>query len=166
MDAKLMTALCFFFTASPVLADEVLYCVDTAVTGFKWNQSGQASVAQFKPTRFTIKIVSLSDTDSRVAKLYGLRGNTKRIVTEMEGDTAGRTRTITCGPPRFDESVACDEVVGGRPWIFSRSTYTRAFLAGGPPAGGRDPNIAIAYGTCTNRLFSSISPTRRSRRGA
>jgi hypothetical protein len=51
-------ALAFFAAASPALAEEVLYCVDTAVTGFKWNERGEASTAKFSPGRFTIKIVS------------------------------------------------------------------------------------------------------------
>jgi hypothetical protein len=129
--AELTMVLCFF-TASPVLAEEVLYCVDTAVAGFKWDKSGQASVAEFKPGRFTIKIVSV----------------TERIVTPMEGDIAGRSRPIACsGPSPFGET-ACDDEDYGRPWLFYRNTYTRAFLSG-PPAGGDDPNIWIAYGICT-----------------
>jgi hypothetical protein len=41
------------------------------------------------------------------------------------------------------------EVAGSdsMPWIFYKTSYTRAFL-GGPPTGGRDRNILVAYGTC------------------
>ena len=51
MDAKLMTALCFFFTASPVLAEEVLYCTDTAIVGFKWNGDVALPPGKFTPDR-------------------------------------------------------------------------------------------------------------------
>jgi len=44
--------------------------------------------------------------------------------------------------------LACDDEVAGAPWIFYRNTYTRGFLVG-PPGGGDDRNIYIAYGTCT-----------------
>jgi hypothetical protein len=36
----------------------VLYCVDTAVTGFKWSERGKASVSKFSAERFTVKVVS------------------------------------------------------------------------------------------------------------
>jgi hypothetical protein len=128
-------ALCFFTASRQCLADEVLYCVDTAVTGFKWNQSGQASSSQFGPERFTIKIVS----------------NTERIVTQMVGDIAGQSLAVKCRRSFMrssSERISCDDGTGAEPWLFYRNTYTRVFLAG-PPAGGSDPNITIAYGTCT-----------------
>ena len=51
MGAKLMTALGLFFTASPVLADEVLYCVDTTgAVGFAWGKNGDAKSSKFNPT--------------------------------------------------------------------------------------------------------------------
>jgi hypothetical protein len=44
----------------------------------------------------------------------------------------------------------CDEPSGTEPWIFfPGNAYTHAFLQGGPPSSGRDPNILIAYGICT-----------------
>jgi hypothetical protein len=50
----IIIGLCF--TALPALADEVLYCTDTAVVGFTWDK-GKASAAKFPPHRFTIKII-------------------------------------------------------------------------------------------------------------
>ena len=55
---------------SPVLAEQVLYCVDTAVTGFKWSERGKASVSKFSAERFTVKVVS--DT-ARIITLAILR---------------------------------------------------------------------------------------------
>jgi hypothetical protein len=65
--------------ASPVLAEEVLYCVDTEMVGFAWDKAGQARQARFKPDRFTVKLVS----------------DTERIITRMVGHTAGSSRTYT-----------------------------------------------------------------------
>jgi hypothetical protein len=55
--------------ASPVLAEEALYCVDTAATGFKWDEQRRASPAMFKEQRFTVRIES----------------ETKRTITETTG---------------------------------------------------------------------------------
>ena len=54
-------ALCF--TASSVLADEVLFCTDTAAVGFKSGNDATKPPTQapFK-RRFTIKVVSVSET--------------------------------------------------------------------------------------------------------
>ena len=43
----LPTALCFW--SSPAMAQQVLYCVDTAGTGFWWDKQGSG----FKAERFT-----------------------------------------------------------------------------------------------------------------
>jgi hypothetical protein len=134
MDAKLMTALCFFFTASPVVAEEVLYCVDTDAVGFAWGKDGDAKSSKFISERHTVKVVS----------------DTGRLITRMQGDTAGTTEEYEC-KLKFpkDFLVVCQErVLGTDKWNFYHNTYTRAMLYG-PPSGGRDPNIWIAYGTCT-----------------
>jgi hypothetical protein len=47
-------------------------------------------------------------------------------------------------PPTPECEVAGSDSM---PWIFYKTSYTRAFL-GGPPTGGRDRNILVAYGTC------------------
>jgi len=117
------------FVASPVLAEEVLYCTDTAATGFAW-QNGQASPSLFNPERFTIKVTS----------------DTERVITRMVGDTAGRSLRYRCR--HAFEQLACDPGDGALPWLFAGNAYTRAFLAG-PPVGGGDQNIWIAYGICT-----------------
>ena len=59
----------------------------------------------------------------------------------------GEAERYTC-KPTGRERIACDDGSGVSPWVFYRGTYTRAYL-GGPPAGGLDPNIWMAYGTCT-----------------
>jgi len=43
---------------SPVLAEEVLDCVDTKATGFYWEKNGTTSPTDFKPERFTVKVTS------------------------------------------------------------------------------------------------------------
>jgi hypothetical protein len=53
-----------------VLAEEVLYCVDKAAIGFKWNRNGEASRAQFEPNRYTIKVVSYN-REKRPSKSAG-----------------------------------------------------------------------------------------------
>ena len=130
--AHLAIVLCFFAT-SPVLAEEVLYCVDTNTTGFAWDKNGKAKAGLFNVERHTVKVVS----------------DTERLITPTEGDTAGKAYAYEC--KQYDEVVLCR----GTPlplldvWQFYPDGYTRAFLSGGPPASGRDRNIVIAYGTCT-----------------
>ena len=99
--------------------------------------------------RFTIKVIS----------------ETERSITRMVGDTAGKADSYECHrwgyyptppqpwekPPPPDNPVTCvDTFLGAEPWLFYKSNYTRAFL-GGPRVvpGGGDPNISVAYGTCT-----------------
>jgi hypothetical protein len=124
----LSVALCL--TASPVLAEEVLYCVDTQVVGFVWDKSGEASVIKFRPIRYTIKV-----------------SETERVITRMVSVTAGNPTVYKCKRPfTSSQELACDDGSGMQPWVFHRNTYTRSFLYG-PPGG--DPNISVAYGTCT-----------------
>jgi len=126
-----MWALCFMATS--VLADEVLYCTDTAASGFQWGKNRAASPRQgsFNEERFTIKVVT----------------ETERIITRMVDDTAESSSKYECSLYP-DGQIVCSDVTGERPWVFYKNTYTRTFLAG-PPAGGADPNIMVAYGTCT-----------------
>jgi len=130
--AGLTTALCL--AASPVMAEDVLYCTDTEVVGFGWDKAGKVSRGKFDTTRFTIKVVS----------------STERIIAQMEGDTAGSQSKYGCRSATVnkEERLSCSDMLGQEPWVFYRNTYTCAFLAG-PPAGGGDPNILVAYGTCT-----------------
>jgi hypothetical protein len=47
--------------------------------------------------------------------------------------------------------VCEDDYSETMPWFFNENdtSYTRAFLAGPPTDERNDPNISIAYGTCT-----------------
>jgi hypothetical protein len=124
-----VVALCICAT-SPVLAEEMLYCVDTAASGYVWDNRSEAKPTDFTPQRYTIKIVS----------------DTERLITQIAGGPSPRQVQYEC--QQLNEVIACQSMLGATPWRFYRNTYTRAFL-GGPPAGSTDPNIAIAYGTCT-----------------
>jgi hypothetical protein len=129
----LAIALCL--TASPVLAEEVLYCVDNQAVGFKWDEAGTVRTGSFTVERYTVKLLS----------------DTQRIITRMVGDTAGESTSYTCRRPyphAQKERITCDDGSGTEPWLFNRNKYTRVFLAG-PPVGGTDPNIMVVYGTCT-----------------
>jgi hypothetical protein len=130
-----MCVLALCFTATPLLADEVLYCTDTDATGFKWDKNGAAAHLMFVEERFTVKIIS----------------EDQRLITPSIGDTAGRGEGYQCSRPlphALSDRIECHDPTGGEVWVFFKNTYTRAFLAG-PPAGGSDQNIWMAYGTCT-----------------
>ncbi|MFZ0423965.1 MAG: hypothetical protein WAL80_13905 [Xanthobacteraceae bacterium] len=121
------------FTLSAACAEEVVYCIDTDATGFKWDEHGQAAPQQFARDRYTIRI--LSDTD--------------RIISRMDGDRAGVGYRYVCRRPYSDkEQIVCDDSSGFEPWSFHGNSYTYSFLAG-PPAGGSSPNLIIGYGVCT-----------------
>jgi hypothetical protein len=102
------------------------------------NKGSNPRRAGFEGYRFTVKIVS----------------EKRRIITRMVGDTAGTDNSYGCRQILSDGRIACDEYTGAMPWDFSYNnrSYTRAYLAGPPPAGGTPsdpPNIAVAYGICT-----------------
>jgi hypothetical protein len=132
--AGIFVIMTLCFAASPLLADEVLYCTDTAATGFKWDKSGVASAKPtlFNELRFIIKVVS----------------DRERIIAPMIGDTAGISSSYACVTSFETTECEWNGGAGAEPWIFHGNTYTHAFLAG-PPAGGGDPNIYLSYGTCT-----------------
>ena len=129
----IMGGVAICFAASPSLAEEVLYCADTQAIGFFWDKARPetASVSTFTPGRFTIKVIS----------------GTKRTITATSGGAAGFSAEYQCQPP-FLNRITCTDNIGTLPWIFSAGGYTRAFLSG-PPVGSTDPNILVAYGTCT-----------------
>jgi hypothetical protein len=83
----IVSAMALSFTASLVLADEVLYCVDTDATGFVWDNHGKGTRRDFKFERFTVKITS----------------DTGRLIARMVGDTAGSTERLRCF---FDPVIA------------------------------------------------------------
>jgi hypothetical protein len=125
-------ALCF--TVSPLLADEVLYCVDAASTGFIMDKIGAIPrPTGFTAERFTVKVVT----------------DTERIISRMAGDAAGSFRPYKCHAPYHDDRISCDDGFGDVPWFFYRSSYTRAYLSASLGGGPGDPNLVVAYGTCT-----------------
>ena len=93
-----------------------------------------AKLSKFNSERHTVKVVS----------------DTERLITRMEGDTAGKPQAYECTQHSRIKAVTCQEtLLPINAWHFYRDAYTRAYLFGGPPVSGRDPNIWIAYGTCT-----------------
>jgi hypothetical protein len=134
----MLSTMALWFTAPLVMADEVLYCADTAVVGFKWDNTGKAATTKFTNGRYTVEVIS----------------NAGRAITPVVGDTAGRSRNYTCHSARVPEDqIVCDEqLVGGDLWVFYKNNYTHGYL-GGPlvgPSDIMDPNIWIAYGTCVH----------------
>ena len=128
--AAVVAAVVFYLTATPVHANEVLYCADTQVLGFLWGQNGVAQ-SSFNGQRFTIKV--LWETD---------RG----------GHDDERKNAISLGV--FAQSLSrtprVTHFLGVEPWVFYKNTCSWAFLAA--PAMGPDKsdlNIAVGYGTCT-----------------
>jgi len=118
-------------TCSSALADEVLYCVDTAATGFVW-KNGKATPTPLDPERFTVKVIS----------------DHERTITQTVGDIAGLVWEYVCRDSGGG-ATACDtKYGGGTPWVFFLDAYTRARLQS-PPVGGGFPNMFIAYGTCS-----------------
>jgi hypothetical protein len=118
----------------PVLAHEVLYCVDAESIGFKWETRDRGAVSKFLAERYTIKVLS----------------DTERVITWMLGDTAVQADRYFCRRPSYSDAdrIVCQDWTFSELWYFYQSTYTRAFLAG-PPAGGEASSIWIAHGTCT-----------------
>jgi hypothetical protein len=129
--------------------------MDTAIVGFKWDKSGQASVTKFTDLeRFTIKVTPphrwwKENSPSGIIT----RGLVFSDFTETRIVT-GRSPSPTAMEMECKPSLAalvCGDSLGMTPWVFSHdnTTYTRAFFAGPPAGGRRDSNIWIAYGTCT-----------------
>jgi hypothetical protein len=135
----IISAMALWFSASLLVADEVLHCTDTAVTGFKWDNAGKANLMKFDAFRFTVKVIS----------------DIRRAITRTVGDNVGISHTYACVRIPFrresqDDQIICNRVNGQDQWIFYKNNYTHAFLAGpsvGPP-NLMDQNIWIAYGTC------------------
>jgi hypothetical protein len=135
--AAVFGTMAVFLMVSPAITDEVLYCTDTDATGFVW-RNNTATTTNFNPDRFTVHVLS----------------NEKRIVAEKSGSSyVLLCRTIDVDVITTGEGdLGCSDVLGTENWVFyrkySNNTYTRSFL-NGPPVGGSDPNIFVAYGTCT-----------------
>jgi hypothetical protein len=56
-------------SASQVLAEEALYCVDTAAVGFVWDRKGEAKPTEFSPERHNVKVVS--DSERLITRIQG-----------------------------------------------------------------------------------------------
>jgi hypothetical protein len=121
-----------FLSASQLLAEELLYCADTAIVGFMWDRKGEAKSTEFNRERHSVKVVSDSE----------------RLITRIQaGPTGKNSDQFKCN--QDDNLVTCQGILPINVWQFYSDAYTRAYLYGGPPASGRNPNIWIAYGTCT-----------------
>jgi hypothetical protein len=151
MIRMLVIVLGVLLTAAPALADEVLYCVDTDSGGFAWDKSGVASLRKFTTTRYTVKLEPATE-----------HGDQVRVITRTIGGVPGGPTRYMCAAnllgavdaqviPQMSKSpLVCNEPTGTEPFIFfPGNTYTHAFLQGGPPGSGHDPNIWIDYGVCT-----------------
>jgi hypothetical protein len=126
---RIISALVFcLFLASPAWAEEILYCSDTAKNGFKWDKDGNAKHTLFNEKRFTVKVIS----------------ETQRVVSQD-----GFENEYTCS--KLSERYHCRGITGFNmfPIIFGPKGFTSAFLQGPPLGGNTDPNIWVAYGTCT-----------------
>jgi hypothetical protein len=133
-----------YLAATPAHADEVLYCVDTGLVGFKWGPNGAAAMP-FKGDRFTVKVLPKTEDINTIG--LGIRRD--RIITQMAGDVAGSSQRYQCVESIFDRRTVCNDLTGTLPWVFHKNAYTRAFLAGPPTGDNTDPNIVVGYGACT-----------------
>jgi len=117
-------ALCI---ASPSLAEEVLYCTDTDVSGFVFETSTKTEKFSSSEDRFTVKVIS----------------KTKREI-QMSGSRHGVP--YVCNKRSLDNSFYCnipyDRYATVKPFLFyDNRKYRRSVL---------DVfRIYIAYGTCT-----------------
>ena len=131
--------LALSFPSTPVFAEEVLHCVDTENTGFRWG-GGHASKTDFILSQFIVKIGPSEGTHRLVSE-------NERLIAQVTGlEVQGWLDVYHC-EKYDDKSVVCNTSSKTRPWFFGdNGHYVQAFLAGGP---GFDPNISIAYGICT-----------------
>jgi hypothetical protein len=130
-------------TASLAMADETLYCADTAVVGFKWDE-GKVATTTFSPHRYKVKVIS--DTEFHIVEIKGAGA------PSLSDRVSVAVFTYTCHSLGHYGRIACDGLGGGDPWVFYGNNYTHAFLTGTPvgPPNSTDPNISVAYGTCTH----------------
>jgi hypothetical protein len=127
---RFISALAFcLFLASPAWAEEILYCSDTVANGFRWDQDEKVKRDGFKPERFTVKVIS----------------ETKRVISEN-----GHEIGYSCEKKKGGDYCYRINRNSMAPIIFGTKGFTRAYLFG-TPLGGEDvdPNIYVAYGTCT-----------------
>ena len=105
---------------------ETLICREDASQGFLWDEAAEASVTEFMPESYKVKIVS--DSIRHIAQ-PGLG-----------------YRLFTCAPIREARADISRCFWEGTVFLFREHAFVTAFLFGEPVGGG--PNVAIAYGTC------------------
>jgi len=119
----------FLFSTS-VMAEEVLYCTDTAANGFRFNKDGNAKATQFKPSRFTVKVLS----------------ENKRLI---QSDDWPEPIPYTCFKRVDVLSCVHPDGVAFDPINFGINGYTRARLLSRPIFDLAVPDMYVAYGTCS-----------------
>jgi hypothetical protein len=132
MNTTFLVALCICM-ASPSLAQEVLYCTDTASTGFGWTDSGAQSYPFIK-SRYTVKVVS--DIERVIARMP----DNNAVQYKCERSSA-RPDLIQCQSLQITEDLQ-------NTWLFYHNSYTSAFLFG-ITVGSVARHIYVTYGTCT-----------------
>ena len=69
----------------PAWSEEVLFCTETASTGFIWEKgSAEGRQTGYRPSRYIVKILS----------------ETERTITKPTGDLPGDTWSYACHSPR------------------------------------------------------------------
>jgi hypothetical protein len=117
--------------ATPALAEEVLYCTETAASGFTWDDKGNGIPTSFDEARFTVKVISATE---RVIKWTGISAF-----------------NYTCRASGLSDSyLSCIRSNGEAdyPIIFRGNSFIRSVIYG--PAAPKGDTIHVAYGTCTN----------------
>ncbi len=114
-----------FGTTARAAEEKILYCTDTDVNGFFWDDD-EAIRAGFESSRLVVRVLP----------------NGNRFIEK---------RLYKCSPvwPSEPDLLSCifpNSLVDL--WIFRGMNYTRSYLFGENLGG--DPNIAVAYGTCTD----------------
>jgi hypothetical protein len=128
MKWALVTAIAVVLAVGQAAAEEkVLYCIDTGNYGFVW-ENDTVKPQLFKQRRYVVKVHANGD------RTIGDVRHTCSLVWPNIGD-----KTLSC--TRSQNS-------GTEPWVFFGNNFTRAFLLGKNVDG--DPNISVAYGTCTD----------------
>jgi hypothetical protein len=117
--------------ALPAQAQDVLQCVDTAVTGFKWEgAAGPPRVTAFQAQRFTVQLASME----------------RRTI---QWPTLSQPWDYECMPSVPGRALVCASTAlpGLNPIIFNGDRFER--VGNYSAHVGGDPDLYVAYGTCT-----------------
>ena len=130
MTRLIIPAIVVLLVSGPAWAEEVLYCTDTDVNGFMW-ENGKAKPSTFNGTRFTVKVISETQ---RFIKWKGFTEPIDYTCRKEKGQSGTRSH--------------CNASLGIIYWpiIFNGNTYVRSYLFGEHIGGGK--NAFVAYGTC------------------